>query len=240
MKRKLVLEDREVIYEFTRKNVKNINIRVRSDGTVSVSSGRGVTLEQIDEVLKTKAGFILGALEKFSALEQKAPEKQTYRNGDRIWILGKPCCLRVEQGRKNRAEIEDAFLLVYVRNPDSEEERVKTVNLFLKNLCLEVTTLVCERIQPQLAHLGVPIPEVRVRSMKSRWGSCKPKDKWVTFSRQLIEAPMECVEYVVWHELIHFVHPNHSPDFYECMGSFLPDWKTRKTILNSYSYRNGN
>jgi predicted metal-dependent hydrolase len=54
--------------------------------------------------------------------------------------------------------------------------------------------------------MGVPVPEVKVRSMTSRWGSCKPSAKRVTFACQLMEAPLPCVEYVVWHELVHFIH----------------------------------
>ena len=73
--------------------------------------------------------------------------------------------------------------------------------------------------------------------MTSRWGSCKPSAKRVTFARQLIEAPLSCVEYVVWHEMVHFIHPNHSPDFYHILSSFLPDWKVRRALLNSCQYR---
>jgi predicted metal-dependent hydrolase len=59
----------------------------------------------------------------------------------------------------------------------------------------------------------------------------------VTFARQLIEAPLPCVEYVVWHEMVHFVHPNHSADFYRVLAAFLPDWKVRREQLNTQDYR---
>jgi hypothetical protein len=88
-----------------------------------------------------------------------------------------------------------------------------------------------------MAPLGVPVPEIRVRSMTSRWGSCKPSAGRVTFARQLIEAPVSCVAYVVAHELVHFVHPNHSAAFYDCLARFCPDWKTQRAALNSYQYR---
>ena len=73
--------------------------------------------------------------------------------------------------------------------------------------------------------------------MTSRWGSCKPSAGRVTFARQLAEAPLPCVEYVVWHELTHFLHPDHSPAFYADLAAVLPDWKQRRQVLNAYSYR---
>ena len=81
------------------------------------------------------------------------------------------------------------------------------------------------------------MPEIRVRSMTSRWGSCSPAKGRVTFARQLMEAPFDCVAYVVCHELVHFVHPNHSKAFYACLAHIFPDWKAQRQRLNSYSYR---
>ncbi len=81
------------------------------------------------------------------------------------------------------------------------------------------------------------MPEIRVRSMTSRWGSCTPGARRVTFARQLVEAPLTCMEYVVFHELVHFLHPNHSRQFYACLEAFVPDWRERRQALNDYTYR---
>ena len=51
------------------------------------------------------------------------------------------------------------------------------------------------------------------------------------------EAPMPCIEYVVWHELTHFLHQDHSPAFYAALAKVIPDWRQRRESLNAYSYR---
>ena len=74
---------------------------------------------------------------------------------------------------------------------------------------------------------------IRIRDMKTRWGSCNFGKGTLNFNLRLIDQPVSCIEYVVMHEFAHFVHPNHSPDYHALMTALLPDWKQRKARLNS-------
>ena len=78
----------------------------------------------------------------------------------------------------------------------------------------------------------MPYPELKIRYMTARWGSCQPQKGIITLNSQLIEKPRRCMEYVVLHEFAHFIHPNHSKDFYTLVESLMPDWKERKWELN--------
>lgn len=233
MKHVLVLGGRPIEYELTRKRVKNINIRVRADGTVGVSAPHRVTDQEVETILVSRGDFILGALEKFSALAQQGSGEPAYDQGEVVYFLGWKYPIRLQEGKKNRAELAGDEILLQLRNPSSGELRKKTMEDFYKEQCLAATTELCRRIHPYLEPLGVPFPEIKVRSMISRWGSCKPSDERVTFAWQLVKAPVECVEYVVWHELVHFLHMDHSPAFYGCLEQFVPDWKARRKRLNS-------
>lgn len=237
MKRTIQLGDRTVVYELTRKAVKNINIRVRADGSVGVSAGRWVTVRQIEEILQSRAGFILGALEKFAAMEDRRPQDTGYGPGTTVYLLGQAHKVALAQGERNRAYRDGEVIRLFLKDPEDIPLRRKTMEAFWKEQCLAVTTSLCQTWQPRMAPLGVPFPQIRVRSMTSRWGTCKPSENRVTFARQLVEAPPACVEYVVCHELVHFLHPDHSRAFYACLEGFLPDWKIRRDLLNSYSYR---
>lgn len=73
--------------------------------------------------------------------------------------------------------------------------------------------------------------------MTSVGGAVRRAPGRVTFARQLVEAPLTCIEYVVFHELIHFLHPNHSRQFYAVWRPFVPDWRERRQALNDYTYR---
>ena len=67
--------------------------------------------------------------------------------------------------------------------------------------------------------------------MISRWGSCQPKRKVLTFNKRLIEMPKICIEYVVLHEFVHFLQADHSKKFYALMTMFMPDWESRARLL---------
>ena len=78
--------------------------------------------------------------------------------------------------------------------------------------------------------LHLPFPELKIRKMRTRWGSCT-KSGVVTLNLELVRMPPECIDYVITHELCHMVEFNHSARFYEVQSRFMPDWKARKQQL---------
>ena len=70
-------------------------------------------------------------------------------------------------------------------------------------------------------------------NMETRWGSCLVKKGIITLNKRLLEAPRNCIEYVVMHELCHFIYPNHSKQFYSFLTTLMPDWKERKQFLDN-------
>ena len=87
---------------------------------------------------------------------------------------------------------------------------------------------------PTSKKYGVAFPEIQLREMVSRWGSCSPKKGFVTFNTALIAMPVSCIEYVVTHEFTHFLYPNHSKKFYQQLATFMPDWEDRKKRLEGW------
>ena len=96
---------------------------------------------------------------------------------------------------------------------------------------VEVFLTICKEIYPLFKPYGVKYPLIKIRSMKSRWGSCQPQKGIITLNSNMIAAPREAIEYVVLHEFAHFIHPNHSKDFYGLVEKLMPDWKQRKAML---------
>jgi predicted metal-dependent hydrolase len=71
-----------------------------------------------------------------------------------------------------------------------------------------------------------------VRIMKTKWGSCSYKNNIITLNAYLIEHSIELIELVILHELLHFIHPNHSSEFYKLHEKLMPDYKEREEQLN--------
>lgn len=80
--------------------------------------------------------------------------------------------------------------------------------------------------------MRVPVPDLSVRLMRTRWGSCNKAKQRISLAVELGRRDPELLEYVVVHELTHLIHPNHGPGFYSTMSTYLPDWKEKRRILN--------
>ena len=184
MNREIILGDRTIKYDLQYKKVKNINLRIKPDGSINVSANKKVPQKVIDEFIISKADFILRALEKYKNMPVKE-QKQYY----------------------------------------TEDE--------LKELILAL----CNNVYPYYEKQGIKHPEIKFRKMVSRWGSCHTKKGILTFSTNLMYAPAECIEYVVWHEFTHFLQPNHSTRFYDELAKVYPNWKECRKKLKEISIR---
>ncbi len=76
------------------------------------------------------------------------------------------------------------------------------------------------------------ITKVRIKSMKTRWGSCNYTKGYINLNLELIKKPKCAIEYVIFHELTHLIYPNHSKQFYSYISKYMPDWQERNKKLN--------
>lgn len=214
----------KITVDVTRKNVKNITLRVHRDGTISMTVPMWLKEEEWHEFLDEKREWIEKALAKSAALPQ-----YNYGYDEEHWLLGEKVHLRampaLVEGAKRR---KDVVTLHYPMMRTSAETAVaKFWKSELEKVLIKLLTKWSKkmRIEP-----GV----FSITRTKSRWGSCNTKTHELKFSLELSAKPIECIEMVVVHELCHLLEASHSPRFHELMTKFLPDWKERQKKLNSF------
>lgn len=140
-----------------------------------------------------------------------------------------PVC---KKGIRNYATDSDGNIKLYVTDTDDYELKYKTYITWLRSQCLPLMTLLCKRAYDEhYGKLGIDFPTIKVKDMRSRWGSCIPSKKILTFNVHLMEYPLPAAEYVVAHEFTHFLQANHSARFYEELARYMPDYKQRERIL---------
>ena len=230
----LKLSDRTIRYDLQRKKVKNINLRIKPNGDIFVSANKSVSAQKINDFILSKESFITKTLDKHAEAKRYAPKPKEYVDGETFLICGHERRLKVKLANRNYVESDEAYIYLFVTDTGDTELKQNTMDKWLQLKCKETISLICEAVFPKFRKYGIDFPELRYRNMISRWGSCQPKRKIITVNYALINAPVTCIEYVIVHEFIHFLVPNHSKKFYEQLSVFLPDWQERKKMLEMY------
>ncbi len=226
-----------IVYHLEQKKVKNINLRIRRDGSVHVSASESVTAEEADRFVCSKAAFTLRAVKTFRAAARYQPGPKRYISGETFCILGRPLRLRLVQEKAQQDSIssDGVYLLVSMSETGNFEQRQRLVLRYLDSLCRAIFSEILDILYTKFEKYGVEKPQLRLRSMNTRWGSCLHKKGIITLNKRLLEAPRHCIEYVIMHELCHLLYPNHSRQFYTFLTMLMPNWRKRKEQLDRLS-----
>ena len=228
---------RKLIYDLERKRVKNINLRIRSDETLFVSASPLVAAKSIDDFILSKSDFILKSLSRFSEKRKWEIDNKKYVSGESFYLLGKQMRLIVRQSNQNHVEEDGVYITLTCKRPEDYVLKKRLIEKFFYQRCYEELNGIIERSYPLFKKYNVPYPNLKIRRMKTRWGSCIPAKNQISLNVNLIHFSERCIESVVIHEFCHLRYPNHSKEFYNFMTVLMPDWKERKkeldeTVLN--------
>lgn len=209
---------------------RTVGITVKPDGTVSVRAPRGVSGDQIDRIVAGKAGWIRKRLA-MNGLHGEHRHPRTFADGEEFPFLGETYRLERVEGLKGVAIMGDRLCVgtVGLRSRESEEPR-RIAARITRWYRLHAAGIITGRVEHYSAHLGLKPAAVRLKTLKSRWGSCSSRGN-LNFNWLLVLAPIHILDYVVVHELCHFVHPDHSSRFWDMVESILPDYRERRKWL---------
>ncbi|WP_455526801.1 M48 family metallopeptidase [Huintestinicola sp.] len=216
--------------EVNRKNIKNLHLSVLPpDGKVRVSSPMHLSDESIIMFVRTKLSWIRKQQNKFQ--NQSRQTERQYISGETMYVFGKQYFLRVEYSYKgNSLELSGNNAILTVRKESTSKQRENYVNEWYRGLLKE-------KIQVYLPKLekitGLYCDSWQTKYMTTKWGTCNTNTKKLWFNLQLAKKPLECLEYVILHELAHLKVKNHDEDFVAILDEYMPNWKERKQILNS-------
>lgn len=229
--RTVPFEHEEICYHLEWKSVKNLNLRIRKDGNVFVSANQQVPISQIDSFVISKGSYIRSTQDKFAKMAQYTPQPKQYVSGETFYLQGRGLRLKLEKSTADEIFSDGVYLFLRTKDTDDLEKKRKLITKYLDKQCKTVFSGIMIEIFPTFQKYGVTMPKLRIRNMETRWGSCLAKKGIITLNKRLLEAPRNCIEYVIMHEFCHLIHPNHSKHFYDFLTMLMPDWKERKKTL---------
>ena len=222
---------RPLTYELERKAVKRLNLRVRGDGTVHLSIPKRTKVAEAEAFLRDHEEWVLGALSRMEKRAEAHPTAKTV--GDSLPYLGGKLEVvwRSELPARVEADMANRRLTVFLFDPYDPEMRAAAIETFEIAETRKLVTALVERYYPLFAARGVPYPKaIRIKVMKTRHGSCSSAKGYLNFSSRRCEYPLAFIEYVVVHELCHFLEANHSDRFWREVAKVLPDWEARERM----------
>lgn len=227
---------KEIIIEnininITKKRIKHLYVRViPPSGEVKASVPKSISEEKLRSFLIERIDWIKETVEKVKS--QNKYQEKYYISGEIHHIKGKKYILNLINANKPKIELkEDNIIDFYVPESYTKENRENYYLKWLKKYFereLNVLFIKWENI------INVRVSKITIRRMKSKWGSCNTKDKIICLNLELVKTPNYCIEYVVVHELVHFLEKNHNQRFKDFMTYFLPEWKNYKKELNKF------
>jgi len=198
----ITINNQEYPLEIIRKNNKNTYIRVKN-GIIFVTTNYFVSKKSIIKLITDNQSSIL----KMSTQDQKKQAKNT-----NFYYFG-----QIYDVIYGFNDFEITNNKIYVKDD-------KMLNKYLKE---QIFTIFEEHLKYWVSIFEEPIPNpnLKIRKMTSRWGVCNTKNHNVTLNYMLYQYDISCLDYVIVHELSHFIHPNHSSSFWTLVSKYYPNYK---------------
>lgn len=232
--RKIILGSREVVTEFERKRIRNINVRVRRDGTLYCSLPYYASEKEAEAFIVSKQDYLLKSIDSMLKEEKTGSLSRRFVDGEIFEVFGKPCVMKVIPAEKNTCHAEDGIITLEVKDISDFRTRFVTYEKWRRRCIRSLIVDLCNEMYPWFSRRGVQPPKkITLGDYKSFWGECFAKRGELKFSYRLFEKDRELIRYVVAHEFAHFLEPNHSSRFWAIVGEIIPDYKELRKKLNS-------
>ena len=218
---------------------KTLSIAVLADLSILVTAPYGTETSLIEEKLKKREGWIKAQLDFFAKPRSFFTEKK-YISGESHLYLGKQYRLKLHKLDGASPKLIKAGTYLHVYSDDLSQEVISQTleswyrsqaEKYFSRILLDSFKKFCRHY---VSLKSVEFPRLFVRKMKTRWGSLSLKAN-LTLNLELIKAPPECIEYVIFHELCHLVHHNHSKEFFLLLNRILPNAAKLKDKLENFS-----
>lgn len=220
--------------EVVRKDIKNLHLSVLPpEGKVRIAAPRHMNLDAIRIFAISKLAWIRAQQRRMQGQEREAPRQYLDRESHYVW--GRRYLLqRIEKDAAPAVGIKRGKLVLQVR-PGTDEARCREIlEAWYRGQIRDVVNGMIEKWAPVM---NVKVSRIFVQRMRTRWGGCNPATGVIRLNTDLAKKPVECLEYIMVHEMVHLIEPTHNTRFTSLMDLFLPTWQQLRKRLNQLPVR---
>ena len=221
-----------------RKKIKNLHLAVYPpDGWVRIAVPEIIDNEAVRLAVISKFGWIKRQIKSFE--DQPRQSARELITGESHYYLGRRYLLDIAHTTKRPfvAIKNNKTLILNVGENTGLEKREKLLSEWYRK---EMKSVLPDIIKKWEVKSGLKVNSYGIKMMKTKWGSCNPQDKRIWLNLELIKKPIECLEYIVVHEMVHFLEHTHNERFVSHMGRIMPQWRTYRDQLNQMPLKHEN
>ncbi len=211
------------------KDIKNVHLSVYPPtGHVRISAPKRMSLDNIRAFAISKLGWIKQQQQKLQRQERETPREYLDRESHYVW--GKRYLLKVvEDDAAPEVKLKHSEMILRVRpGTENETKRAIVAQWYREQIKATVPGLIAK--WELMMH--VKVDRVFVQKMKTKWGGCNPAKRSIRLNTDLAKKPHEYLEYIVVHEMVHFLEHHHNERFKELMDRLMPQWRLYREVLN--------
>lgn len=231
MKLSFLYDTKNIEFDLEYRRRKTLQITVAAPDKVKIAAPLGMKQEEVIELVKSKADWIVHKLFVLSSSEYR-PIKREFVNGESFMYLGRNYSLQIiDDNNVKKPQVKLCNEKLYITTPSKDGNIIKkALEEWYRERTFEKAQ---ERIMYYQKYFNKKPTGIKVKEQKKRWASCTGKDE-ILFNWRCSMAIDDAFDYIVVHEMCHLYHKNHSKDFWNLVASIMPDFKQRREWLKKY------
>lgn len=223
----------DVVY----KDIKHVHLSVYPpNGRVKISAPLHMEIDTLRVFAISKLGWIKKQQETLQKQERETP--RDYLERESHYYLGRRYLMKMVDHQQNAGIfLKHENIEVHQRGESTPAKAKSALQNWYRE---EIRRIGSEFIKKWEPKIGVEVAELGIKVMKTKWGTCNPADRRIWLNLELAKKPVECIEYIVVHELVHILERKHDDNFIRLMDKHLPKWKFFREELNRSPLRHEN
>jgi predicted metal-dependent hydrolase len=224
----------DIPVDVIRKDIKNVHLSVHPPtGRVRIAAPERMSLDTVRVFAIAKVPWIRKQQRKLREQERETPREYIDRESHYVW--GKRYLLKVAEADHSPAvELNHGRMVLRVRPGATKTKRRAVVEEWHRE---QVRKAVPPLIEKWQRLMGIRVKRFFVQRMKTKWGSCNDRGGSIRLNTDLARKPIECLEYIVVHEMVHLLERTHNERFMVLMDQFMPKWQFYRDVLNRLPVR---
>jgi predicted metal-dependent hydrolase len=224
----------DIPVDVIRKDIKNVHLSVHPPtGRVRIAAPERMSLDTVRVFAIAKLPWIKKQQRKLREQERETPREYIDRESHYVW--GKRYLLKVvEADQTATVELNHGRMILRARRGTTKAKRQAILEEWHREQVRKAAPPMIEKWQRLT---GISVKRFFVQRMKTKWGSCNDRASSIRLNTDLVRKPMECLEYIVVHEMVHLLEPTHNERFMTLMDQFMPKWQFHRDVLNRLPVR---